>query len=128
MNELYNYAAIMADIACHIDKEILESIREERIAFNAKTVTKDINKGSETITFLETEVPDINKNDERFDISHTVTIARYREGGTNYDEYSYVESINLLINGNLAANFMHVASPEVFEAARENYELFKDRQ
>lgn len=120
--EIYNYAGVLADLAFHLEQEVLTN-KDTRVAFKGKIEkqqTTDQSGSAIIYTYSDIEIPDVNKNGE-FTIGHNVVYGKF----TEQDSSSYMESISLLINGNEVANFMHASSPEVFEAVEANYELYQ---
>ena len=120
--QIYNYAGVMADLAFHIEQEVLTNV-DKHVAFRG-TVEKQQQDDQTTYVFSNIEMPDVNKQDQRFEIGHQVTFAKFKQD----DDYGYVENITLLIDGNVMANFTHVSSPEVFAAVEKHYQLYETIQ
>lgn len=117
-NTVFNYAGIMAEIATRIEQGLLQNT--DNIPYNAKNI-KCVDDEAHTHTlyvFTEIETPKIITDDDRFNITNDITIGRRKIGN---DQYEYVEYVNLNIDGYNTATFMHVSSPEVFEAAAKAY-------
>ena len=123
MNEqVYNYAGLMADLALHLEQEVLTKANE-RIAFGCKSIETTSDDQYVSYRYKDIAMPDAIKNDKSYSISHTVTFAKHlpKDGETEGD---YIETIDLTVDGMQIANFMHVSSPEVFASVEENYKLY----
>ena len=90
MNEhVYNYAGLMADLALHLEQEVLTKANE-RIAFGCKSIETTSDDQYVSYRYKDIAMPDAIKNDKSYSISHTVTFAKHlpKDGE---DEGDYID-------------------------------------
>lgn len=121
-NREYNFAGVMADIALHIEVELQQATEHNRIAWDCAQVV-EANVDGDTVIQFKGIKPE-NQPDE-FTVTHTVEIVKITNG---IDDYSYVERINLLINGSLFGQFTHVSRQQIFELAQTQLKLFAEQR
>lgn len=112
LNQQYNFAGVMADIALHIELELQNAAKETRVPWGCESVESVTVDGDDVIRFNGIKPAD---QPEEFTISHSVEIVKINLAD---NQRSYVERINLLINGSLYGQFTHVSREEIYKNAQ----------
>lgn len=120
LNQQYNFAGMMADIALHIELELQNAAKENRVPWGCESVESDVVDGDNVIRFNDIKPAD---QPEDFTVMHNVEIIKINHSD---DLCAYAERISLLINGSLYAQFTHISREEIFKSAETGLHNFNN--